>query len=263
MYRARDEAGRTVALKVLDDQHRRPDQLIRLRREFEFARTLTHPHIVTVYAEGPAWLAMELVTGGTVGDLPDLPAAPDRVTALTQIADALDYAHRQGIVHSDVKPANILVDEPFSRAVLIDFGVAHSLAEDVAARMSHDSGRLTLDPARRITRRAGAPVARVQASLPYSAPELLSGRDPTPAADEYALACTTVELLTGSPPFAANTAMSIVDHQLHSAPPRISRRAPWIPTAVDPIVAKAMAKNPERRYGSCAEFVGLIVEALG
>lgn len=261
VYLARNPDGAAVALKVLDDQHRQPAQLARLGREFDFARQLVHPNIVTVYAAGPGWLAMELLHGGTVNNLPGI---PERLTALTQIAEALDFAHRRGIVHCDVKPANILVDQPFSRAVLIDFGVAHSMAADVAARLAPDrSARMSLDPARRITRQARQPHPNIQASLPYSAPELLVGRTPSAATDQYALACTTVELLTGSPPFTADTAIAVIDHQLYSRPPRISQRCNWIPHAADSIIAKAMAKEPDRRHDSCAEFVSLITGVIG
>lgn len=260
VYQARDPDGAIVALKILDDRHRRPVQLARLQCEFDFARQLTHPNIVTVYAAGPGWLAMELLDGGTVNNLPGI---AERLTALTQIAGALDHAHRRGIVHCDVKPANILVDQPFSRAVLIDFGVAHSMAADVAVKLAQDRhARMSLDPARRITRQAPRPHPDIQASLPYSAPELLSGRTPLAATDQYALACTTVELLTGSPPFAADTAIALIDHQLYSRPPRISQRCNWIPPSVDSIIARAMAKDPDRRHDSCSEFVNLIAEAL-
>jgi serine/threonine protein kinase len=259
VYRAHGADGRTVALKVLNESHRKPDQLARLQREFDFARRLKHPNIVTVYEAGPAWLAMELVDGGTISGLAEM---SDRLTALTQIAGALDYAHRCGIVHCDVKPANILVNRPFSRAVLIDFGVAHSVSEDVAIRLAHDTGRLTLDPAKRITHQSQEPRAEVQASLPYSAPELLSGRAPSAATDQYSLACTAVDMLTGSPPFTANTATGLVEHQLHSRPPRISLHISWIPRAVDSILAKAMAKRPDSRYDSCSEFMHLITKAL-
>lgn len=260
VYRASDPDGATVALKILDDRHRGPAQLARLQREFDFARQLTHPNIVTVYAAGPGWLTMELLDGGTVDTLS---AVADRLTGLTQIAGALDHAHRCGIVHCDVKTANILVDQPFSRAVLIDFGVAHSMAADVAAKLAQDRhSRMSLDPARRITRQALQPQLAVQASLPYSAPELLSGRTPSPPTDQYALACTTVELLTGSPPFSADTAMALIDHQLYSQPPRISQRCNWIPPAADSIIARAMAKDPERRHDSCAEFLSQITEVL-
>lgn len=258
VYLARDPDGATVALKVLDDRHRQPAHLARLQREFDFARQLTHPNIVTVYAAGPGWLAMELL-GGTANHLPGI---PERLTALTQIAGALDLAHRRGIVHCDVKPANILVDQPFSRAVLIDFGVAHSMAEDVAARLSHDRSRMSLDPARRITRQAFQPHPNIQASLAYSAPELLVGRTPSAATDQYALACTAVELLTGSPPFTADTAVALIDQQLYSRPPRISQRCSWIPRAADSIIARAMAKEPDRRHASCSEFVRLVIEVI-
>ncbi|WP_066899079.1 serine/threonine-protein kinase [Mycolicibacterium houstonense] len=258
VYIATDPDGAVVALKVLDGE-RRPGDQARLQREFDFARRLDHPNIVTVYATGPGWLAMEFVDGGTVSDLP---GTATRLTALAQIAGALDHAHRRGIVHCDVKPANILVDQPFSRAVLIDFGVAHSMAEDVAARLAHDPARLSLDPARRITRQAPEAHLNIQASLPYSAPELLAGRAPSGATDQYALACTTVELLTGSPPFTASDAMGLIDHHLHSRVPRISERGNGIPRGVDPVVAKALAKDAERRHASCTEFIGLVGEAL-
>lgn len=260
VYQARDPDGTVVALKILDDRHRRPAQLSRLQREFDFARRLTHPNVVTMHAAGPGWLAMELLTGGRVNNLPGI---PERLTALTQIAGALDHAHRSGIVHCDVKPANILVDQPFSRAVLIDFGVAHSMAADVAAKLAQDRpARMSLNPARRITRRTPGPNPNIQASLPYSAPELLSGRTPSAATDQYALACTAVELLTGSPPFSADTAIALIDHQMHRRPPRISQRCNWIPPSADPVVSRAMAKDPERRHDSCSEFMGLLTEAL-
>lgn len=261
VYRAQGPDGRAVALKVLDAEHRRYQT--RLQREFDFAHRLRHPNIVTVYESGAGWLAMELIDGGTAGTL-----ASDRAAALTvlaQVARALDYAHRCGIVHCDVKPSNILVarppDEPL-RAVLTDFGVAHSVSEDVAMRLAHDTGRLTLDPARRISQRHWEQRPRVHASLAYSAPELLSGRAPTAATDEYSLACTVVELLTGAPPFSACDADEMIEHHLHSAPPRISRTHTAIPRTVDAILARAMAKQPDVRYHSCAEFVGLITKAF-
>jgi eukaryotic-like serine/threonine-protein kinase len=239
VYRARQPGARAVvALKVLDDNHLDPVHLARLRREFAFARQLDHPHVVTMYDAGPGWLAMELVAGGTIGT----PSRrTDRLTALAQIADALDYAHRRGIVHCDVKPSNILVAQELSpiRAVLVDFGVAHSVAADVGRRPSH-----------------------VEASLPYSAPELLRGQAPSAATDEYALACTTVELITGAPPFSATTPMDLIEAHLHRPPPRISKRIAWVPLAFDAIVAKGLAKSPDHRYRTCAEFVSLISRAL-
>jgi serine/threonine protein kinase len=240
VYRAHDAEGpdRAVALKILDDHHRQLAQIAQLQREFNFAHTLDHPHIIKVYERGSGWLAMELVDGGTVARLQVL---VDRLAALTQIAGALDYAHQRGIVHCDVKPSNILVSLPFSvrGSVLIDFGVAHAMAEDVGRRPTH-----------------------IEASLPYSAPELLHGREPSAATDEYALACTAFELITGSPPFTATTSMGLVDEQLHSPPPKVSRKLDWLPHAFDSIMAKALAKNSDNRYESCSEFVSLITRAL-
>jgi eukaryotic-like serine/threonine-protein kinase len=240
VYLAHDAAGpdRTVALKILDDFHREPAQIARLQREFDFAHQLDHPHIIKVYECGEGWLAMELVKGGTATKLKGLTS---RLAALAQIADALDYAHRLGIVHCDVKPSNILVSLPFSArgAVLIDFGVAHAVAEDVGRRPTH-----------------------VEASLPYSAPELLRGQAPSAATDEYALACTAFELITGSPPFTATTSIDLVDEQLHAPPPKLSRKVDWLPHAFDSMMSKALAKNPDNRYESCSEFIALITRAL-
>ncbi|WP_102144028.1 serine/threonine-protein kinase [Mycobacterium hubeiense] len=234
VYRAHDASERVVALKVLDEAHRHPAALARLRREIEFARQLHHPNIVTVYDSGPGWLAMELLDGGTVLAVPTLDG---RLTALAQIADALDYTHQHGIVHCDVKPSNILVSQDFSRAVLIDFGVAYAVAERSLPQ-------------------------RVEASLPYSAPEMLRGHFPTAATDEYALACTAVELVTGAPPFRVDSSLKLTYAQLYDQPPRFSESLSWLPRAFDSKIAKAMAKDPEVRYPTCTEFVAALTRVL-
>jgi serine/threonine-protein kinase len=255
-------ANRAVALKVLIPGQRTENRLARMSREFDFAKRLPHPHIIEVYDRGTDWLAMQYIDGGNATTLHSLDL---RLQALAQIAEALDFAHRQGIVHCDVKPANILVHKDFAAggAVLIDFGVAHSLAEDMAIRLSRDATqRLSLDPARRITHQRTEHPATVQASLPYAAPELLAGRSPCAATDEYALACTAVELITGTPPFVAQTAGALIDAQLHQVPPRMSRQVSWLPHAFDSILAKAMAKDPDARYETCSEMVSLITRLL-
>jgi serine/threonine-protein kinase len=260
-------ANRAVALKVLSPGHRTENRLARMSREFDFAKRLPHPHIIEVYDRGTDWLAMQYIDGGNATTLHSLDL---RLQALAQIAAALDFAHRQGIVHCDVKPANILVHKDFAAggAVLIDFGVAHSLAEDMAIRLSRDGTqrhslqRLSLDPARRITHQRTEQTTTVQASLPYAAPELLAGRAPCAATDEYALACTAVELITGTVPFVAPTAGALIDAQLHQMPPRMSRQISWLPHAFDSILAKAMAKDPDARYESCSEMVDLITRVL-
>ncbi|CAN5601465.1 serine/threonine-protein kinase [soil metagenome] len=264
MYLAHADDGRprAVALKVIAEDRRNPLELGRLQREFELAQQLDHPHIVTMYDRGPYWLAMQYVDGGSVSILHTL---NNRLAALAQTADALDYTHRKGIVHCDVKPTNILVSEDFSKegAVLIDFGVAHSLAEDAQLRLAHHpTHSLTLDPARKVAQRPPDRPGKIQASLPYAAPELLQGQQPTGATDEYALACTAIELITGKPPFTAPTPVALMEAQLHQPPPKVSRGVAWIPRAFDSILAKAMAKDPEARYESCTEFIRLITRAL-
>lgn len=230
-----------VALKILTDDHRDPAAIERLQREFGIAQGLHHPHIAAMVDHGPTWLAMQYVDGGNVTALTSM---ADKLSALVQVADALDYAHSNGVVHCDIKPSNILVAKDFESggAVLIDFGVAHLVGDSappVAARPSH-----------------------VQASLPYAAPELLTGSTPSPATDEYELACTAVELITGAPPFTASTPTGLVDRHLHHPPPRVSHQIVWVPRAFDSILAKAMAKRPEARYPTCAEFVRLIRRTL-
>ncbi len=170
VYRVHDAATpeRAAALKILDDRHRHQAQVARLRREFELAHRLDHPHIVRVFERGSGWLTMEVVDGGGVATLTE---TADRLAALSQIADALDYTHNRAVVHCDVKPANIRVgsDPDHLRAVLIDFGAAHSMTDDIGRRPT-----------------------QAEVSLPYSAPELITGHAPTSATDEYALACTAV-----------------------------------------------------------------------
>ncbi|AKK29170.1 serine/threonine-protein kinase [Mycobacterium sp. EPa45] len=240
VYLARDP-GRTpdlVALKVLDVEHRNPSSVSRLAREYRIAARLRHRHIVTVYDHGPHWMTMQYVDGGKATGLTSLDT---RLEALRQIAAALDHAHRDGVVHSDVKPANILVHQDFRKdgAVLIDFGVAHILAEDVWHR----------------------PV-QVVTSLPYAAPELLQGRLPQAATDEYALACTALELLTGTTPFDCDNPLALVDAHMHLPPPEVSKTTPWLSRSFDMVLARAIAKDPDRRYPSCTELVHHLAETV-
>lgn len=234
----RHDPALPVALKVLDDEHYQRAPLDRLQREFDTAHRLVHDHIVSMYECGSGWLAMQLVDGGTVRRLPDTAAA---LAAMTQIADALDYTHRLGIVHCDVKPTNILVHRDFCTrgVVLIDFGVAHVVAHDVGHRTE-----------------------RVESSLPYTAPELLRGHPPTAATDQYALACTTVELLIGATPFVASTAARLAQAQLYDPVPSFSRHIDALPHAFDSVITKALAKDPDNRYPTCTEFIAVVAHVL-
>jgi serine/threonine protein kinase len=241
VYQARhvDSPGPAVALKVLDQQHHDPMNLTLLLREFEFARRASHPHVVSMYECGPGWLTMQLAPGGTAMSLKSL---EDRLAALAQVASALDHAHTIGIVHCDVKPPNIMVLEHFSSdgVILTDFGIARSTTNEIANRPKN-----------------------VDVSLPYAAPEVLRGHAPSAPSDEYSLACTAVELLTGSTPFKAPTAVGLMAAQLNSPVPRYARRVDWIPHSFDSILAKAMAKDPDLRYRSCTEMVALMTRSLG
>ncbi len=241
VYRARHPAGDgegLLALKVLDENHRGPVHIARLAHEFRAAHQLEHRHIIKVHQHGEYWMTMEYIDGGNILGLEQQDA---QLEVLAQIATALDHTHRCGIVHSDVKPANILVHQDFSDggAVLIDFGAAHILAEEVWNRPG-----------------------QALASLPYAAPELLQGRLPQAATDEYALACTALEVLTGLTPFPADNPTALVDAHLHLPPPDISSRVPWLSKGFDVMFARAIAKDPNRRYQSCTELVQHIADAI-
>lgn len=240
-HRDTPDGVRRVALKVLDSLQINPENTDRLHREFELAARLCHPRVVAMYDSGDHWIAMEAVDGGSAMDLVSVQQdwiIEVKLRVLQQIAGALDYVHSQGIVHCDVKPTNILRRRT-GEAVLTDFGVAQEL--------------IHADGPRR-------PVVRT--SLPYAAPEVLRGMAVSPSTDQYALACTAVELFDGKPPFTARTTMKLMDLHLHASPWPISYRRKLIPRAFDPIVGRAMSKDPRDRYPTCSEFVTLLTHTF-
>jgi outer membrane protein assembly factor BamB/predicted Ser/Thr protein kinase len=246
VYRAYEPAlDRTVALKVLaPDLALQPGFVGRLRREAISAARLRHPNIALLYefgqADDTAFLAMEYVPGHSLRQILEAgPLALERVIAiLDQIGQALDYAHRMGIVHRDVKPSNILVGSD-DQAMLIDFGLAEMSERTL----------LTSDSA-------------VLGTPHYMAPEQAAGRVTDARADQYALAAVAYEMLTGVTPFHGRGATAVVHAHIYDLPPPPTELRPALPAAVDAVLLRALAKKPNERYASLADFVAALRAAL-
>jgi serine/threonine-protein kinase len=242
VHRARDDehGGRTVALKLLptslsaDSQYR-----ARFRREAELAARLSEPHIPAIHRygeiDGRLFLDMALAPGRDLAGLLASGALPvaTAVATIEQAAAALDAAHAVGLVHRDVKPANLLLDERPGRppyAMLIDFGIA-----------------APTDPGSRTAlTRTGAVIGTVG----YMAPERFRAEPVGPPADVYSLACVLFELLTGRQPFPHDRLELVMAAHLHHPPPAPSALRPGLPTGFDDVVATGMAKNPADRFPS-------------
>ncbi|MFB8001000.1 serine/threonine-protein kinase [Nocardia sp. NPDC056000] len=223
----------------------------RFVREAELAARLEHPNIVRVYDRGVErgclWLAMAFVDGIDAAELirrhPDGVPAARTVRIVTDVARGLDAAHRAGLLHRDVKPANILIESrsgDTDLAYISDFGVARSMAETEALT---EAGTML-------------------ATLDYGAPELLSGTAVDHRADVYALGCTLFELLTGTVPFPVTSPAAQIRAHLTEPPPRPSQRNPRLTTALDEVMARALAKSPQRRYDSAEELARAVAAAV-
>ena len=244
---------RTDALKVLaagvcaDDEYRQ-----RFNREADLAATLWHPHIVEVHDrgdfEGQLWIAMDYVEGTDAGEMlaeryPNGMPADEVVRIVTAVGGALDHAHARGLLHRDVKPANILIANPDTddeRIMLADFGIA---------RRTSEASNLT-------------GTNMTVGTVAYSAPEQLMGRVIDGRADQYALAATAYQLLTGIPPFEHSNPAVVISQHLTAVPPAIGSRRPEL-SDLGPVFVKALAKAPEDRYDTCAEFARALKERLG
>ena len=248
VYEAEDtRKHRVVALKLISEQFSGdPVFRARIQREADTAGRLTEPHVVPIhdYGEinGRYYVEMRLIDGTDLRALLRRhgPLTPARAVAIVrQIAAALDAAHGNGVTHRDVKPENILITSS-DFAYLVDFGIA---------RAANDPG---------LTQTGTA-----MGTYNYMAPERFTDDEVTYRADIYALACVLGECLTGSPPYRANSVERLIAAHLMDPAPRPSDQLPGqVPVALDHVVAKGMAKNPNDRYTSAGEFADAALEAL-
>jgi serine/threonine-protein kinase len=224
----------------------------RFNREADIAATLWHPHIVGVHDrgdfEGQLWISMDYVDGTDAGKLlreryPNGMPKAEVAEIVTAVAEALDYAHERGLLHRDVKPANILLSHPESgdqRILLADFGIA---------RWADDISGLT-------------ETNMTVGTVSYAAPEQLMGGQLDGRADQYALAATAFHLLTGSPPFVNSNPAVVISQHLSAAPPALGAQRPEL-SSLDPVLARALAKDPNERFERCADFASTLAHRLG
>jgi serine/threonine-protein kinase len=252
VFRARDETlGRLAAIKVLapglaaDEEFR-----VRFLRESRAVASVEEPHIIPVYGagetEGLLYIATRFVPGGDLGALLRRnkgPLDPERAAALiSQVASALDAAHRAGLVHRDVKPGNILVDfaGPAEHAYLTDFGI---IKDGATATGLTATGQFLGTP-------------------DYCAPEQIRGSQVDGRTDQYALACVAFALLTGQPPFQRPEVVATLFAHVNDPVPEATSGRLDLPTAVNTVLATALAKSPYDRYASCSEFAARLRDAL-
>ncbi|HYQ89356.1 MAG TPA: protein kinase [Candidatus Binatia bacterium] len=257
VYRARDERlGRDVALKLLSGVSLDPDASQRFVREAQLAATLNHPNIVTIYeveeADGYHFIAMEFVEGETLrARIARGPLDLDEVIRIgADVADALDAAHTLGLVHRDVKPANILLTRS-GRAKVADFGLAKRVEGEPGPG---DAG--PTDNAATVSdlSRAGA----VAGTVSYMSPEQTRGDTLDPRSDLFSLGVVLYEALTGRLPFEGPTAIAVIHEIAVVEPPAPSRIRRGLPRALDAIVLRAMGKDRERRYARGGEIAAAL-----
>ncbi|MBI2689281.1 MAG: serine/threonine protein kinase [Acidobacteria bacterium] len=249
VYRAQDPAiGRTVAVKTIrigqfNDEREIKHVQDRMMREAQAAGILSHNNIVTIYdiqhEEGTAYIFMEFVDGETLEKmlLADTPIDKQLILhILKQAAEALDYAHQRGIIHRDVKPANIMVRRD-GVAKIADFGIARMQSHQFT-----QTGQILGTPN-------------------YMSPEQISGRPVDGRADQYSLAVILYEVLTGEKPFVADSLPTLLFRVVSEAPQPAPRLNPTLSAAIDEVLQRALSKSPADRFPSCSEFVRTLERA--
>lgn len=253
VYLARDQRlDRDVAIKVLRaDLARDPSFYLRFRREAQNAASLNHPSIVAVYDTGEAdtdegplpYIVMEYVQGDTLRDLVrnDGPFDPRRASAvIADVCAALDFSHKNGIVHRDMKPANIMINLA-GEVKVMDFGIARAIS-DASSTMTQ--------------------TAAVIGTAQYLSPEQARGERVDARSDIYSVGCVLFEILSGEPPFTGDSPVAVAYQHVSEEPPAPSSINPDISPELDSIVLKALSKNPANRYQNAAEMRGDLVSVL-
>src|SRR6266536_2390300 len=253
VYRARDlRLDRIVAVKTLrDDLARDQTFQARFRREAQSAASLNHPSIVAVYDAGEdmvgptpvPYIVMEYVDGRTLRDLlrEDRRLLPERAMEISDgVLRALDYSHRNGIVHRDIKPGNVMLTRA-GQVKVMDFGIARAVSDSQATMTQ---------------------TAQVIGTAQYLSPEQARGERVDARSDLYSAGCLLYELLTGRPPFTGDSPVAIAYQHVRENPIPPSRVDPEIPGWADAIVLKAMAKSPADRYQDAAEMRADIQRAM-
>jgi DNA-binding beta-propeller fold protein YncE len=249
VYRAEDlRLQRKVALKLLASELAEDVRFReRFLRESQLAASIDHPNIVPIYGADEAgdqlYIAMRYVEGTDLRALLRDEGAlePSRaLQLLTQLADALDAAHERGLVHRDVKPSNALLDSA-GHLYLADFGLTKGASDRSVLPIS----------------------SRISGTVDYVAPEQIEGRSVDARADIYSLGCMLYECLTGEVPFVRNSELAVLWGHVNEPPPKASVRNPQLPEAIDPVIAKALAKSSEGRYETCRDLTEAARKALG
>lgn len=239
---------RPVALKVLHPELAAGLGAERFEREIRVAARLQHPHILPVHDSGDApgdppllWFTMPFVDGESLRDRlrrePQLPLT-DALRIVRQVADALDHAHRQGVVHRDIKPENILLTG--EHALVADFGVARALTQDTGG-----TGPLTA-------------TGLVVGTMTYMSPEQATGEPVDGRCDQYALATTLYEMLAGEPPFGGPTAQVVLMRRLTEEARPLRATRPGVPEPVEAALRAAMARAPADRFATLRDFVAAL-----